>query len=48
MGYIKQDNIVPITAKEYLIKNWKAYKVDAALVMTMASVVLPVNLFSTT
>lgn len=27
MGYIKQDNIVPITAKEYLIKNWKAYKV---------------------
>lgn len=27
MGYVKQDELQPIMAKEYLIKNWKAYKV---------------------
>lgn len=27
MAYVNQEDIQPITAKEYLIKNWKAYKV---------------------
>ncbi len=27
MAYVSQEDIQPITAKEYLIKNWKAYRV---------------------
>jgi hypothetical protein len=27
MGYIRQEDIQPITAKEYLVKNWKKYNV---------------------
>lgn len=27
MGYVKQDDIMPITAKEYILKSWAAYRV---------------------
>ena len=27
MGYVKQDDIAPIMAKEYILKNWAAYRV---------------------